>query len=86
MENNANSNNNEENADLAFEQEEVKIGNTFSMFINKKLGSGAFGDIFKGYNLKTNEEVAIKMESQKSKTPQLNYESKILKALQGGGI
>ena len=41
---------------------------------------------YKGYNIKTNEEVAIKMESQKNKTPQLNYESKILKVLQGGSI
>jgi len=67
------------------ENNEVKIGNMFSIFMNKKLGSGAFGEIYKGINLKTNEEVAIKLESVKSKTPQLNYESKIYKLLQGGG-
>jgi casein kinase 1 alpha len=27
----------------------------------KKIGHGAFGDIFQGINLKTNEEVAIKL-------------------------
>ena len=27
----------------------------------KKLGSGAFGDIYSGLNIKTNEEVAIKL-------------------------
>jgi predicted Ser/Thr protein kinase len=64
-------------------ENEIKIGNMFSMNLNKKLGSGAFGEIFQGYNIKTNEEVAIKLESNKSKTPQLNYESKVLKLLQG---
>jgi casein kinase I family protein HRR25 len=64
---------------------EVKIGNMFSINMNKKLGSGAFGEIYRGINLKTDEEVAMKLESVKSKTPQLNYESKILKYLQGGG-
>lgn len=64
--------------------EEVKIGNTFSLFMNKKLGSGAFGEIYKGRNKKTEEDVAIKIESFKCKTPQLNYESKILKILEGG--
>jgi len=33
----------------------------------KKLGNGAFGDIFKGLNVKTNEEVAIKLECIKIK-------------------
>ena len=72
-------------SDSSEENNEVKIGNMFSIFMNKKLGSGAFGEIYKGVNLKTNDEVAIKLESVKSKTPQLNYESKILKLLQGGG-
>ena len=67
------------------ENNEVKIGNMFSIFMNIKLGSGAFGEIYKGVNIKSNEDVAIKVESIKSKTPQLKYESKILKLLQGGG-
>ena len=28
---------------------------------NKKLGSGSFGDIYLGYNIKTHENVAIKL-------------------------
>jgi casein kinase 1 len=66
-------------------ENEIKIGNMFSMLTHDRLGGGAFGEIYKGYNMKTKEEVAVKIESHKSKTPQLNYESKILKLLQGGG-
>jgi casein kinase 1 len=64
---------------------ELKIGNMFIMQGSNKLGSGSFGDIFKGYNIKTKDEVAIKVEALNSKTPQLIYESKILKLLQDGG-
>jgi hypothetical protein len=66
-------------------ENEIEIGNSFTMVLEKKLGSGAFGEIFKGYNKKTNEVIAIKVESKKVKTPQLNYESKILKLLVGAG-
>ena len=65
---------------------EVKVGKTFTINMHKKIGQGAFGDIFLGHNSKTKEDLAVKVESQKSKTPQLLYESKILKILQGGGI
>jgi len=63
---------------------EIKLGKDFSVNSKKKLGCGAFGVIYSGFNNKTKEEVAIKLESQKTKTPQLIYESKILKLLQGG--
>ena len=62
-------------------EKEIQLGNSFVMIMNKKLGSGAFGDIFEGYNKKSNEKVAIKVESKKVKTPLLMYESKILKLL-----
>lgn len=63
---------------------EFSIGNAFSINSQKILGSGAFGVIYSGFNNKTKEEVAIKLESQKTLTPQLIYESKILKILEGG--
>ena len=45
--------------------------------LTKKLGSGAFGEIFHAINIKTNEEVAIKMENISTKHPQLFYEAKL---------
>ena len=38
--------------------------------------------VLPGTNISTSEEVAIKLESVKSKHPQLLYESKVLKILQ----
>jgi len=40
-------------------------------------------DIFLGTNVTTGEEVAMKLESTKSKHPQLVYEAKLYKILQG---
>lgn len=38
---------------------ELKIAKTFKL--TKKLGSGAFGEIFHGVNIKNNMEVALKL-------------------------
>jgi len=40
---------------------EIPIADNFKLNAKKKLGSGAFGDIYYGINLKQNEEVAIKL-------------------------
>jgi casein kinase 1 alpha len=50
----------------------------------RKIGSGSFGDIYLGINVSTGEEVAVKLESVKARHPQLLYESKLYKLLQGG--
>lgn len=52
--------------------------------VGSKIGSGSFGEIYSGTNVHTGEEVAIKLEPVKSKHPQLIYESKIYRVLQGG--
>lgn len=52
--------------------------------LGRKIGSGSFGEIYIGVNVQTNEEVGIKLESVKTKHPQLLYEAKIYKILQGG--
>jgi serine/threonine protein kinase len=44
---------------------ELRVGGKYK--ITKRLGSGAFGDIYCGVNVKTNEEVAIKLVSQKNR-------------------
>mmetsp|Transcript_10164 Transcript_10164/g.31097 ORF Transcript_10164/g.31097 Transcript_10164/m.31097 type:complete len:321 (+) Transcript_10164:304-1266(+) len=49
--------------------------------LGKKIGSGSFGDIYLGTNVHSDEEVAVKLESTKTKHPQLLYESKIYRYL-----
>ncbi|GAB2269220.1 Casein kinase 1-like protein 1 [Dionaea muscipula] len=61
---------------------EPRVGNKFRL--GRKIGGGSFGEIYLGTNVQTNEEVAIKLESVKTKHPQLLYESKLYKLLQGG--
>ncbi|XP_076946212.1 casein kinase 1-like protein 2 [Bidens hawaiensis] len=61
---------------------EPHVANKFRL--GKKIGSGSFGEIYLGTNIQTNEEVAIKLESAKTKHPQLQYESRLYKILQGG--
>mmetsp|Transcript_6708 Transcript_6708/g.15242 ORF Transcript_6708/g.15242 Transcript_6708/m.15242 type:complete len:387 (-) Transcript_6708:161-1321(-) len=61
---------------------ELRVGGKYRL--GRKIGSGSFGDIYLGTHIQTNEEVGIKLESVKSKHPQLLYESKLYKILQGG--
>ena len=41
------------------------------------LGSGGFGEIWKGINSITNEQIAIKLEESNTRNPQLFYEGKL---------
>lgn len=61
---------------------ELRVGGKYRL--GRKIGSGSFGDIYIGTNVQSGEEVAIKLESIKSKHPQLLYESKLYKILNGG--
>lgn len=61
---------------------ELRVARKFR--VGPKIGSGSFGEIYAGTNVHTGEEVAIKLEPLKSKHPQLLYESKIYRVLQGG--
>jgi serine/threonine protein kinase len=61
---------------------ELRVGRKYRL--GRKIGSGSFGDIYLGTNMTTGEEVAIKLESVKTRHPQLLYESKIYRILQGG--
>jgi serine/threonine protein kinase len=53
--------------------------------IQKKIGSGAFGDIYKAINMENNQEYAVKLEPIKTKFPQLYYEAKLYKIFNGAG-
>lgn len=61
---------------------ELRVARKFR--VGPKIGSGSFGEIYAGTNVHTGEEVAIKLEPLKSRHPQLLYESKIYRVLQGG--
>ncbi|CAL8100289.1 unnamed protein product [Calicophoron daubneyi] len=49
----------------------------------RKIGSGSFGAIFLGVNILTAEEVAVKLERVNARHPQLYFESRVYKVLQG---
>eukprot|EP00051_Salpingoeca_urceolata_P004111 m.62722 g.62722 ORF g.62722 m.62722 type:complete len:371 (-) comp13379_c0_seq3:75-1187(-) len=61
---------------------ELRVGTKYRL--GRKIGSGSFGDIYIGTNITNGEEVAIKLESAETNHPQLHYESKLYKILQGG--
>ena len=48
---------------------EIRIAGKYR--ISKRLGKGSFGDLYSGTNLKTNEEVAIKLEKLDTESPML---------------
>jgi serine/threonine protein kinase len=48
---------------------ELRVGNKFKLV--KKLGTGAFGELYAGVNIKTGEEVAVKLELIYMEKPQL---------------
>ncbi|KAL4690776.1 hypothetical protein H8959_013737 [Pygathrix nigripes] len=61
---------------------ELVVGGKYKLV--RKIGSGSFGDVYLGITTTNGEEVAVKLESQKAKHPQLLYESKVYTILQGG--
>ena len=60
------------------------ISNRFR--VGRKLGAGSFGELYAAVDMSTNTEVALKVESVRSSHPQLQYESRVYKALAGGGL
>jgi serine/threonine protein kinase len=49
--------------------------------LGKKLGSGSFGEIYIGIHKETKKQYALKLESVKTRHPQLIYEARVLKLL-----
>ncbi|ODV89910.1 hypothetical protein CANCADRAFT_19333, partial [Tortispora caseinolytica NRRL Y-17796] len=60
----------------------LRIGGKYR--VQRKIGSGSFGEIYLGVNIISGEEVAIKLESVRARHPQLEYEARVYKALSGG--
>eukprot|EP01105_Mastigella_eilhardi_P026644 TRINITY_DN779_c0_g2_i5.p1 TRINITY_DN779_c0_g2~~TRINITY_DN779_c0_g2_i5.p1 ORF type:complete len:441 (+),score=119.70 TRINITY_DN779_c0_g2_i5:59-1324(+) len=63
--------------------QEVRVGGG-KYVLGKKIGSGAFGDIYQCVDIGTGQQYGVKLEPIKSKHPQLFYEYKVYKLLQGG--
>lgn len=61
---------------------EPVVGEKYS--VGKKLGAGSFGEVRLGKNIETGKQVAIKLESAKTKNPQLLLEYRIYELIAGG--
>lgn len=78
---NSSSSKDSKNTDPPAELLQVRIGGKW--VVGKKLGSGAFGDIYIGHNVLTESKVAIKVENKRNPHPQLEYEARVYKYLTG---
>lgn len=63
---------------------EIRVGGRYRL--GKKIGAGSFGEIYEGADIFDNSEVAIKLEHNSIKYPQLLFEAKLLKSIPGTGI
>ena len=45
-------------------QNTLNIGNKYFLYKQKKIGSGAFGEVFLGQNKQNNQLIAIKVEAK----------------------
>jgi len=63
---------------------EIRVGGRYRL--GKKIGTGAFGEIFEGTDIFDNSSVAIKLEHNSVKIPQLLFEAKLLKSIPSTGI
>lgn len=61
------------------ETRQIRVGNRF--ILKKRIGGGSFGEIYRGTDTQTNEDVAVKLEKTDCSHPQLLSEAKILKYL-----
>ena len=55
------------------------VGNKYKLI--QQIGSGSFGSIFEGINMRTNEKVAIKIENTSNELKLLKHESNIYRIL-----
>ncbi|CAD8141570.1 unnamed protein product [Paramecium pentaurelia] len=60
---------------------ELTFAQKYRFTLDKKIGLGAFGQIYLGNNIKTGEEIAIKLENVSNNHSQLLHEAKIYRIL-----
>lgn len=61
---------------------DTDVGNLYH--ISERIGAGAFGEIYRGVEAASSDEVALKVEDLRTKSPQLHSESKVYATLAGG--
>lgn len=61
---------------------DLQVGSKFRL--KRRIGAGSFGEIYIGENIISKEEVAIKLETVRTRPPQLQGESRVYKFLAGG--
>jgi serine/threonine protein kinase len=61
-----------------------KIGKNYQII--QKIGEGAFSEIYLGINIKTKQQVAVKVEHVDSEHPQLIYECKLYNYLHNSDV
>ena len=70
---------------IFFPKDELSIGKNYNLFPRKKLGNGAFGNIYQGINTKNKKIVAIKCEKKNNENKSmLTNETEMLNLLQNG--
>lgn len=57
--------------------------NDGQFMLDREIGAGAFGQCYRGRELKTGRMIAAKLEQMNTKAPQLRYEAKVYKLLAG---
>ena len=71
-----------QNIDIEIDNDDnFQLNENYSILLNKKIGSGSFGQIYQCLNKKTNEMLACKIESINELKPQLYHESKIMQLM-----
>ena len=71
-----------QNIDVEIDNDDFfQLNENYTILLNKKIGSGSFGQIYQCLNKKTNEMLACKIESINELKPQLYHESKIMQLM-----
>ena len=71
-----------QNIDIEIDNNDYfQLNENYTILLNKKIGSGSFGQIYQCLNKKTNEMLACKIESINELKPQLYHESKIMQLM-----
>ena len=58
------------------------VGNHYRL--RRRIGAGSFGEIYSAENTRSRRRVAVKLESVRTRVPQLSYESKLYAIFSGG--